>query len=33
MFRDIYVVIDDRFCTYNKKLLFAECRNEREWWV
>ncbi|CAD8122270.1 unnamed protein product [Paramecium sonneborni] len=33
MFRDIYVIIDDRFCTYNNKLLFAECRSEREWWV
>ncbi|CAD8108807.1 unnamed protein product [Paramecium primaurelia] len=33
MFRDVYVVIDDRFCTYNNKLLFAECRSEREWWV
>lgn len=33
MHRDVYVVIDDRFCTYNNKLLFAECRKENEWWV
>lgn len=33
MFRNVYVVIDDRFCTYNGKLMFGECRSNREWWV
>jgi hypothetical protein len=33
MFRNVYVVLDDRVCTYNGKLMFGECRSNREWWV